>query len=178
MFQLNERTVLLSNFNPRVENNGPKDKKPAADLKITLNMPSDDLALFHPDLKASLYHLDKSRAGDLVDDANAGDPNYAPHLRFPKLGSLAWDLSFGIAQVTIAYGVKKPIELPDCKVNNFSFTPQEGGTVIASFRIQGHPDGAAAGKLYDLQTCEITLSVEATDAADLLDDEKEEEPGK
>lgn len=162
MFALTERTVTLANFNPRVENNGPNDKKPAADLKIAFNVPNVELAaLFHPDLKASLYTFDEQRGGDLVDAAHKDeDPSFAPHLRFPKLGPLKWELDIECAQVRIAYGVKSEIALPDCKVNTFTLEPQDGGTVAATFRIQGHPDGKAAGRLYDLQGCEITLTVE------------------
>lgn len=104
MFELAERTVQLSNFNPRVENNG-EDKKPAADLKIEFALPNGELGCFHPSLKEALYHFDPQRGGDLVDAAHKDeDPTFAPHLRFPKLGPLSWDLEIIGAKVTIAYG--------------------------------------------------------------------------
>lgn len=66
--------------------------------------------------------------------------------------------------------------LGDCKVNKFQLEPQDGGTVTASFRVQGHPDGKQAGKLYDLQGCEITLTIEPPTAeeaeSDLTDQSK------
>lgn len=163
MFELKERTVVLGNFNPRVENCGPDEKKPAADLRIDLSLPNAELGVFHPGLKEALYHFDAQRGGDLVDAAHKDeDPGYAPHLRFPKLGPLAWSLEIIGAKVTIAYGAsgRGDIVLPDCKVNAFKFEPQDGGTVQTTFRIQGHPDGKQAGKLYDLQGCEITLTIE------------------
>lgn len=173
MFALTDRTVTLGNFNPRVENNGPDDKKPAADLKIEMALPNTELARFHPDLQASLYCFDPQRGGDLVDAAKKDeDATYAPHLRFPKLGALAWDLELIGAKVTIAYGAsgRGDIVLGDCKVNKFSLEPQDGGTVKASFRVQGHPDGKQAGKLYDMQGCEITLTIEPPKAEDEQDD--------
>lgn len=72
MFNLTARTVVLSNFNPRVENNGPNDKKPAADLKIILNVPNVELGMFDPALKQALYHFDDQR-GDDLDDAIDGE---------------------------------------------------------------------------------------------------------
>jgi hypothetical protein len=160
MFRLVERNVTLSNFNPRVENSGD-DKKPAADLKIELSIPNRELVLFHPDLCGSLYCFDPQRGGDLVDAANKdSDPSYAPHIRFPKLGALAWDHEIIGARVSIDYGVSGDITLGDCKVNKFVLEPQDGGSVHACFRVQAHPDGEAAGRLYDLQGCEITITIE------------------
>lgn len=161
MFELKGRTVTLAHFNARVENSGPDEKKPATDLKVKIPLANVELSLFHESLKHSLYHYDPQMSGDLVDAANKDeDPEYAPNLRFPKLAPLNWDLEIIGAKVCIDYGVRSDIELPDCKVNNFVLEPQNGGTVMVTFRIQGHPDGKTAGKLYDLQGREITLTVE------------------
>lgn len=171
VFELDAKTCKLANFNPRAEQHG-EDPKPAADLTITVALTNDDLAMFHPTLKSLLYHYDKSGDPDLVDQAREGEKGYMPHLRFPKLGSLHYDQQIIGAKVSIDYGVKSPIELGGCNVNNFVLDPQNGGTVLVKFRIQMHPDEKAAGKLYTLMGNEINLTIEPPEAQEELDAKK------
>lgn len=174
VFSLEDQTCTLTNFNPRPELHG-EDPKPAADLSIEVSLPNDDLALFHPTLKSLIYHYDKSGDPDLVDQAREGEKDYAPHLRFPKLGALHYKEEIVGAKVTIDYGLKSDIELNGCNINKFVLDPQVGGTVIVTFRIQMHPDEKQAGKLYTLMGNEITLTIEPPEADAELDVDEEEE---
>lgn len=162
MFEITDATCVLENLNPRPEIHG-ESPKPAADLKISYTMSNDDLALFHPALKSLLYQREATEAkpDDLVDKAEKSkDPNRLPHLRMPKLGALKYDDEVVGAEVTIDYGVKNPITLAGCNVNNFTLEPQEGGSVTVTFRIQAHPSESAVGKLYLLMGNTINLTIE------------------
>jgi hypothetical protein len=159
-FTLEKQTCRLVNFNTRPERHG-EDPVPAADLKIEYSMPNDELCQFHPALKALLYHFDKKGEQDLIDQAREGDKDYAPHLRVPEIESpIKLKTELVGAMVSIDYGLKSVIDLHGCNVNDFKIDPQPGGTVLVSFRIQAHPDGSQAGKIYDLMGCEISLTIE------------------
>lgn len=163
MFTLQGQTVKLMSFNPRRELHG-ETPEPAADLKIEATLVNDELAMFHPTLKSLLYHYDSQLAGDLVDVAKKDeDASYAPHLRFPKLGPLKYEADVVGATVSIAYGLKSAIIMQGCEINGFVLEPQNGGSVVVSFRVQGHPDEKSAGKLCTLIGCEIDLTIDAPD---------------
>lgn len=168
-FTLNKQKCKLLSFNPRAEVHG-QDCVPAADLKIEVSLPNDDLAEFHPALKALLYHYDSQIAGDLVDAAKKDeDANYAPHLRMGKLGlPLKWEDEMIGAGVTVHYGTggKSDIVLDTANVNGFSIDPQQGGTVIVTFRVQGHPDEKQSGKLCQMVQQDIELTLTPPDAGE------------
>lgn len=172
-FELSRTTVRLAAFNTRRELHG-EDPQPAADLKIDMKLGSDQLALFHPALRSMLYHYDSQVGGDLVDAAHKdSDPNYAPHVRFPKMGPLKWDDEIVGATVTVHYGVKSEIVLSGSNVAKFHMEPQNGGTVALSFLIQAHPDEKQAGKLYTMNGSDIELTIEPPESEQTdLDDEK------
>jgi len=77
------------------------------------------LAMFHPALKSPLYHYDANIDGDLVDQAQSGNPDYAPHLRIPKLGPLKYGADLVGAKVFIDYGVSSHIVMDGCNVGKF-----------------------------------------------------------
>lgn len=147
-FALSKATATLENFNTRTEKSGP-DKVPAADLKISCVRSADILAHFSPTLKAMLFNEDGPR--DLAEGMQLRDP----HMVYP----LARDEEMTGATVSIDYGVSKPMEFADAKVNQFRITPMEGGSVIVGFRVQCKPDEKQAGKLYMLQEQGITLTI-------------------
>ena len=157
-FTLQEQQAKFVNFNPRPELHG-ENPKPAADLHFAVNVPNDDLAELHPDLKGLLYVFDATRGGDLIDEARKEEKGYLPHLRFPKLGGpLKWKDEIIGAPVTVKYG-KAKVKLDGCIVCDLKIEPQEGGTVTLGFRVQGHPTEKDAGHLYMMvgQTVEVTV---------------------
>lgn len=163
----------LVNVNPRRDLHGDKPE-PAGDLRIAMDMPNDQLAMFHPNLRHFLFHYDNEIGGDLVDEAKRGDdPHYAPHLRMPKLAPLKWDDEIIGAKVTVHYGVRNGLELPTCNVNEFRIEPKAGGTVTISFRVQAHPDEKQFGKLCSLIGNSVEVSVESptSEQADIEDGE-------
>ena len=146
--ELTNANATLDNFNSRTEKIGP-DKVPAADLRITCPSDSAVLANFSPSLRSFIFDLNGPK--DLADGVSIRDP----HMVFP----LARDEEMTGATVQIAYGVGKPIEFTDCRINSFRITPMEGGTVVLTFRVQCRPDEKQAGKLYTLQEQAITLTL-------------------
>lgn len=170
-FSLEKQMCKLQNFNPRPERHG-EDPVSAADLKIEYAMPNDELAQFHPALKSLLYHFDKKGDIDLVDQARDGDKNYAPHLRIDAIDSpIKLKTELVGATVSIDYGLASAIVLHGANINEFKLDPQPGGTVYVAFRIQAHPDGTDAGKIYDLMGCEINLTIEPPSVTANMEDD-------
>lgn len=150
MLRLNLRavTATLENVNLRTEKAG-QDKVPAADLKISTPQGADVLSEFSPTLKAFLF--DESQPKDLADGIRIRDA----HLQYP----LSRDEEMTGATVKIGFGVGKPMELSDCKVNAFKLTPMDGGTVVVGFRVQCRPTPEQVAKLYQLQESGVEFTL-------------------
>jgi len=147
-FELQNQKAKLAHFNARSELNG-EDRVAAADVKLELVLVRDDLAMFGPDL-ASAWYDGETR------------------IRNPKLvGPFAWEDEIVGATLTIHHGLggKSDLVIADCVVNGFKLEPQDGGTVLASLRIQCHPDEKQAGKLYSMTQSEIEVSLQPAQAA-------------
>lgn len=159
--ELSEVNASLINFNARAEIHG-EEKEPAGDLKIKAQLSNDCLAMFHPTLKAMLYHYNKTADADLVDEAMQHEEGYAPHLRFAEIPSLAWKGEMVGVKCIIHTGIneKSSIVLDPCNVNNILLEPQQGGTVCVTFRVQSHPDEQQFGKLCGMIGTDIVVSLE------------------
>ncbi len=156
-FELTDQKAILAHLNTRTEKNG-KEEVRAADLKIECFQRADIMSTFSSTLKA---HLFNPNSLDLAD----GMALMHPELKTPigVAGSMTG------AEVRIEYGVKQPIVLKDCKVNNFKVDPKEGGSVHLSFRIQAQPDDTQIGKLYKLQRREINITIVPADLPEMAE---------
>lgn len=154
MFEL-KQAVKLASVNARAELHGD-DPKPAFDLKIEATMVNDALIHFHPELRQVLYKKDETP--DLVDQIN---PEALTVLRFPKMGPLKWDWEGIGYSVTVGYGIggASDIQLSACKVDHFKIEPQNGGSVLLTFRVIAHPETADVGKLCEFIQKNIDLTV-------------------
>lgn len=155
-------TAKLSSVNVRSEKHGP-ELVPAVDLKLAIDASNDILAKFHPDLKASLYYKAEPDADD-QEELDGIDPvTNLPNLRFPRLdGPLKWDIMGAGYHLCMDYGLggDSNLNLHGCEVNNFAFTPKEGGTVELAFRVQVTDlDEAVIGKLATLCQHEVTITL-------------------
>ena len=168
-FNLERATAKLSSLNVRAEVHGT-DKTPAADLRFVLNSASGKLEEFAPGFRTLIFH----KAGYSPNLADQGSE--LPDLRFPRLAPLAWEGDIIGAEVVIHFGTggKSDIVLPDCKVNKFGIDPQQGGTVIITFRCQAHPDGPQIAKLYGLIQRDVEVSLEGPDFSEPDADEDED----
>lgn len=153
MFEITQQ-VKLANVNPRAEKHG-EDTKPALDLKIEATCPSSVLIHFHPELRQHLFKKDESP--DLVDQVIEGDGLTA--LRYPKMGAIKWDWEGTGYTATVDYGMggDSDIVLADVKVDHFTIEPQNGGSVIITFRIIAHPEADDVGKLCEFIQRDIDL---------------------
>lgn len=171
MFELNQ-VVKLANVNPRAEKHG-EDTKPALDLKIEATCPSSVLIHFHPELRQHLFKKDENP--DLVDQVVEGEG--LTILRYPKMGALKWDWEGAGYTATVDYGMGGPsnIVLNDVKVDHFAIEPQNGGSVVITFRIIAHPEADDVGKLCEFIQREIELNLvppEAKTVQELFGEEK------
>jgi hypothetical protein len=157
-FELTAVPGTLENLNPRIEKEG-KEKKPAADLRLSVSQSADILAHFSPSLKAFLFNENGPR--DLAD----GLPLRDPHMEYP----LGRDEEMVGATVKLEYGVGEPMVFADAKVNQFKITPMAGGSAIVGFRVQCRPTEIQIGKLYLLQEQAVTLTVEPPEQKKLAD---------
>lgn len=156
-FELREANCRLLNVNPRPELHG-EDKKAAADLKLQTHLPNGELAQLHPNLKHLLYVKDTDRP-DLVSQA---DPEHATMLRFPQMQPpLKWQGEIVGATITVHRGIspKSDLVIEGAIVNEFRLEPLEGGSVVATFRVQFHPEEKAIGKLCMLTGTDIVVTV-------------------
>lgn len=160
MFELTQ-TVKLANVNPRAEMHG-EDPKPAFDLKIEATCPSAVLIHFHNELRQHLFMKDTNP--DLVDQLD--DADALTVLRYPKMGALKWDWEGTGYTATVDYGLggESNIVLNDCKVDHFKFEPQNGGSVLVSFRVIAHPESEDVGKLCEFMQRDIDLVLTAPEA--------------
>lgn len=165
MFSLTEQTATLKNWNARAELNGEK-RVPASDMIVGVAMNSAVLSEFDSALRHAIYRAPHPGEADLAEQG--GEPDEPTRLRFPKMkNSIKWEHQIIGATVTVHYGTQREgsnIVLGECKVDTFVFDPHEGGTVHVGFRIQCHPSAEQAGKLYELNGQEITLSIAPPEA--------------
>ncbi len=160
MLEFTNQQAKLASFNSRGEHHG-QEIKAAADLKFETNCTADILAELHPTLRHFLFCKNDGDDADLADQAHD-----APNLRFAKLKyPLAWELETIGQCLTIHFGLggKSDIVIDDCKVNAIQIAPQEGGTVIVSFRVQGYPTEKDAGKLFGLVQHDVAITLDAPD---------------
>lgn len=156
MFALTEQKVLM-HYNPRSEFEG-KTARPAATLTFKCSLPVDQLAMFSPTLRSSLYHnpMKETNGGSSpVDGANVP--------RYPQItNSLKWNLEVVGGTLTIHYGATddSDIVLPVTKADNFDIEPDDEGKFNLSFRVAVHPDEAQSGKLAFMQDTEQDITFE------------------
>lgn len=159
MFEFQGR-AKLSSLNARAEIHG-ESRKPAFDLKFEIACSNDMLIHFHPELRSMLYK--KNDDPDLIEQA---DPEALTALRFPKLGALKWDWEGAGYSLAIPYGIGGPsdIKLGECQIDDFKFSPQNGGTVILQCRVICHPETADVGRLCEFIQQEIDVTITPPEA--------------
>lgn len=160
-FELAEQAAKFTNLNTTPELHGEKPE-PAADLKFALNMASSSvLPMFDPTLRGMLFCRHGQVQHDLADESAD-----VPDLRFPKLAlPLKWDLQFDADELRIHIGTggKSDVMFPNAKVSDFQLSPQQGGTVIVTFKARVHPDEKQFGKIAMLMGSDVAISLSQAD---------------
>lgn len=155
-FQLVKERCLLANLNVRTENHGD-EKEPAIDLSFQFDSANNLLLKLHPELRSTFYVGADTR--DLV------DVDHMPHLRFPLLGPIAWDLELPSVVLRVHDdGGAVDIVLGGGKANKFKLTMVEGGTVKWQFRCQfSQPDPDDVSYLMGALSRVVAISLESAD---------------
>lgn len=131
MFEHPIQQVKLSNVNARSEKHG-NEHKTVYDVAIIGAFPNSSLNMFDRELRDFLYKVPSSP--DLIE---AEEPEQLTEPRFPLLKSLKFEKAWKGYAVTFGYGIggDSDIVCEDCTIDKFSFSPQNGGTVIIGYRI-------------------------------------------
>lgn len=156
MFQLNDATAKIANFNPRAEKHG-EDNVTAGDIKIAVTTSNGILDYFSKDLRAALYR--KAVAGEQQDLIDGKDALVA--VKMPRLGAQSWDEEFPGYEIKLGggLGLTEPLVLVDVTLKKFRFEPLEGGSVAVTFSAICHPDAEEAGQLCQLIQNDVQLTV-------------------
>ena len=152
MFNLDNQQAKIAHVNLREEKHGDDDVL-ACDVKIEAKLSNDFLSQLSPTLKWSLYDRDEE---DMV---SGQDKNHMPVLRYPLLGPLKWDNGIVGGLFTIHAPVSKNDQEFFADVNNLTLSPQDGGTVLVSFRAQFRPDAKQVSNLAQLLGKQVEISV-------------------
>jgi len=162
MLELSSARAKVRSVNLRAEKHGD-DGVPAVDIRLELDRPATDLAMFGPRLRAALFWRDPDADGDLLDD-----PDHMPHLRCPEMpGPFAVEHQLVGARVVLDYGLggRSDIALDAAKVNRIKVTPVEGGSVRMSLRVQAaHIDESIAGRLAMMIDRETAVTIDPAEA--------------
>jgi len=144
---IDKRQATMNSLNVRAESMGPKEKRVAIDIGLSVGFASDVLDTFSPTLR------------DLMFDTQTQDLAGGAVVRFPALGDFHWEGEMTGATVAFDIGIGQPITFPDAKVNKFNLSPQEGGTVIVGLRAQVYPSDDQISKLANFIQQGVTLSI-------------------
>lgn len=156
IFELPKQQVKLVKASTPVENHG-NDYKLACVLSIEATINNQQLKAFAPALCDSLYRMPaEGESTDL-----AADQDSPSVLRFPKMSPFSWDHTLVGYTVTVDYGLgdKSNMVLNDAKIDKFTITPMEGGSVVIGFNIAVHPSDLEVGRLCAKQKQNIEITI-------------------
>jgi hypothetical protein len=175
MFELAKQQVKLIKASTPMENHG-KDFKLACVLTIEAAVTNKHLSMFSPDLCNSLYRMaEKDDTADLV------TPTDSPTvLRFPKMSPFTYDWEGSGYELVVDYGLggASDMKFADAKVDSFTISPMEGGTVAIRFNVIVHPEALDTGRLCEKQKQNIDITLTAPPPANVGELFKNGEQGK
>ena len=178
MFSLlmNQKAKLLDLIVLSQKNRQP-DENPGAKLILQMTLTNDVLIEFDGSLRSFLF----TRNGKAEDPQTSieGVPQVsdAPNLTSlgSKVGSIKWHQDMTGYTVTVDLGLggkRSNIELADCVLSKWKFTPKDGGTVDVKLCVDAPDVGEAQfGKLAKLKSREIEIRMQPPEVAtDLIGD--------
>ena len=169
MFEIRRKSMRIKSVNARAEANGD-GKRPAMDVAFVVNLEQTALDPLDRSLRTWLF-AKPGKGSDLADSAHP-----APHVRQPRIkAEFAWIVKYAGYEVRIhdlGLDASRDLILRECDFNKLTLAPQEGGTVIASFRVQFHPTEAQAGKLATLVGAQVDASLLAPEGAGEVDEDE------
>lgn len=153
MFELSAHPIKIKAINPRAEHHGD-EVKAMYDLKIAAFVEGFDIIPFHPELRSMLFKVN--------DDPDLSDKEPLSKLRFPLMGPVKWKYETVGYTARLIWGMDTLIEVEDCRLHKFVFTPKEtGGIVLVEFMLSTHIKPIWVGKLCELIKQEVQLTLRA-----------------
>ncbi len=157
MFEITtKQQVKLIKASTPMENHG-KNFKLAVVLTVEAAIASSSLRQFASDLCDSLYR--EAEQGDDTDLVT--EPTGPTVRRYPKMSAFAWEYEASGYTLVVDYGMggDSDIKLIEAKVDSFTITPLEGGTVTVKFNIVVHPEALDVGRLCEMQKRDIVITL-------------------
>lgn len=154
--EVTEKIAKILAATPNRELHG-QDPKPYCAIKIALDLQSDSLAMFHPELR-SLFYKKKEAGADLAEQGSDATELRLKHLGLP----VTWNDEQVGGRLIIHYGAseKSHIVLPGIVVSKTKLEPYDGGTIGMECSIICHPDEKQMGRLGMMVGTEIPISIE------------------
>ena len=158
MLRFDKATAKLSNLNTRLEKHGRKETKPAADLKLEMQIPAAQLEQISPGLALSLYRAENEEGHQA--DMMAGTGQLTT-LRHPKARPWASTEDLPGYKAALRFGSIDPVEIPVemATLKSITCEPKTGGTVELSFTLSANPTGDDVGALYEGMGAEFELDL-------------------
>lgn len=155
MFELTKSQAQLAHVTPIAEKHGGDNKLSMA-LKLVVKASNSLLEHFDSKLREALFREVKSGEQQELIDGNAFTA-----VRFPRIGSVAWDEEYTGYELDLGTDLElaKPLQFVDVTLKKFRFEPIEGGSVSITFNANVHPDAAEAGELCALMGETVTLTL-------------------
>jgi hypothetical protein len=154
-FTLVKERLLLGNINIRTEMHGD-ERVSAVDIAFSFDSANNILSKLHPDLRATFYHA--------ADTKDLADADHMPHLRFPLMQGVKWELEIPRTRLCFHDIDGRDIVLGGGRTNKFHLDMKEGGTVSWKFRCQfSEPEAEKIAGLMGVLNQKIPVSLECVD---------------
>jgi len=151
MFKIPRREAAITHLNIREEKHGKTSVK-AVDVSISFTAKATgDKNIF--DILVPVQQDNDNLASEFFFDEGG-------HLRAPTIQP------FGLKRdpeglVVTLHDRKEPITIANAKAKNFIITPQEGGTIQVTCKIQGIPEKGHVERLKDILGADVDFELEA-----------------
>lgn len=176
MFSLEDFTkVKVLNLGALSQKNRPPNSKPGAQLTLAFTLSNHILSELDGRLLHALYERTEA-----AEPAQASVEGVEPITELPnltgmgrRLHSFRWDLELTGYTLVVDWGRggASNLVLSDAKVDGFTITPKEGGTVILKLKVEVNdvPE-ATFGKLATLKSRETEVTLTPPEAAQQQED--------
>lgn len=157
IFKLVKERCLMSSLNIRTEMHGDQ-RESAIDIAFEFDSANNLLLKLNPDLRATFYRQD--------DTKDLATPDHMPHLRFPLLGPVSWELEIPRTKLRVhdVDDESHDVVLGGGRTNKFKLTMKQGGTVNWKFRVQfSKPDEEQVARLMRVLNQKVPVSLECVD---------------
>lgn len=169
------------------QKNREPDQNPGAKLVLEIALPNHELSQFDGYLKGFLFTKatggttpsGKDKQGTLSGVEAVSDMPSLSGIG-QKIGSLRWADELTGYELTVDLGLggkRSNLEISDCTVSGFKFTPKEGGTVVVKVNVESADVSESAfGKLAKLKSRDIQILLRAPEV--VQDDVEDEKPAR